>query len=167
MFLKTFEARNRKYNLDSYLISAAYFDSLICVSWASCVVLDRLICIKLRSSHVYANTDTANSLSSRLAVSIMHHTAASPVHQRKWIESVDFRKYYCFQSAWSICEYVVIEMNEMVNKYNVLLWQINLDDYCGDESEEKNPYPANDYIGNTQPSHKPYVCEVRNEWMSR
>uniref|UniRef100_A0A7N9ARV3 Voltage-dependent L-type calcium channel subunit alpha n=1 Tax=Mastacembelus armatus TaxID=205130 RepID=A0A7N9ARV3_9TELE len=24
---------------------------------------------------------------------------------------------------------------------------INMDDYCGDESEEKNPYPANDYIG--------------------
>lgn len=22
-----------------------------------------------------------------------------------------------------------------------------MDDYCGDESEEKNPYPANDYIG--------------------
>lgn len=48
-------------------------------------------------------------------------------------------------------------MNEMVNKYNALLWQINMDDYCGDESEEKNPYPANDYIGNTQPSHKPGV----------
>lgn len=28
--------------------------------------------------------------------------------------------------------------------------QINMDEYCGDESEEKNPYPANDYIGNTQ-----------------
>ncbi|XP_077400386.1 voltage-dependent L-type calcium channel subunit alpha-1C isoform X9 [Vanacampus margaritifer] len=26
--------------------------------------------------------------------------------------------------------------------------KINMDDYCGDESEEKNPYPANDYIGN-------------------
>uniref|UniRef100_A0A3Q0SNR1 Voltage-dependent L-type calcium channel subunit alpha n=1 Tax=Amphilophus citrinellus TaxID=61819 RepID=A0A3Q0SNR1_AMPCI len=25
--------------------------------------------------------------------------------------------------------------------------QINMDDCCGDESEEKNPYPANDYIG--------------------
>lgn len=25
--------------------------------------------------------------------------------------------------------------------------QINMDDYCGDDSEEKNPYPANDYIG--------------------
>ncbi|XP_029350731.1 voltage-dependent L-type calcium channel subunit alpha-1C isoform X2 [Echeneis naucrates] len=25
--------------------------------------------------------------------------------------------------------------------------KINMDDYCGDESEEKNPYPANDYIG--------------------
>uniref|UniRef100_A0A671YWB7 Voltage-dependent L-type calcium channel subunit alpha n=1 Tax=Sparus aurata TaxID=8175 RepID=A0A671YWB7_SPAAU len=24
---------------------------------------------------------------------------------------------------------------------------INMDEYCGDESEEKNPYPANDYIG--------------------
>uniref|UniRef100_A0A3B4XW76 Voltage-dependent L-type calcium channel subunit alpha n=1 Tax=Seriola lalandi dorsalis TaxID=1841481 RepID=A0A3B4XW76_SERLL len=24
---------------------------------------------------------------------------------------------------------------------------INMDDYCGDETEEKNPYPANDYIG--------------------
>lgn len=23
-----------------------------------------------------------------------------------------------------------------------------MDEYCGDESEEKNPYPANDYIGN-------------------
>lgn len=22
-----------------------------------------------------------------------------------------------------------------------------MDDYCGDDSEEKNPYPANDYIG--------------------
>lgn len=22
-----------------------------------------------------------------------------------------------------------------------------MDDYCGDNSEEKNPYPANDYIG--------------------
>lgn len=28
--------------------------------------------------------------------------------------------------------------------------QINIDEDCGDESEEKNPYPANDYIGNTQ-----------------
>uniref|UniRef100_A0A3Q1K1H5 Voltage-dependent L-type calcium channel subunit alpha n=1 Tax=Anabas testudineus TaxID=64144 RepID=A0A3Q1K1H5_ANATE len=25
--------------------------------------------------------------------------------------------------------------------------KINMDDFCGDESEEKNPYPANDYIG--------------------
>ncbi|XP_051911468.1 voltage-dependent L-type calcium channel subunit alpha-1C isoform X8 [Hippocampus zosterae] len=25
--------------------------------------------------------------------------------------------------------------------------KINMDDYCADESEEKNPYPANDYIG--------------------
>ncbi|XP_044042877.1 voltage-dependent L-type calcium channel subunit alpha-1C isoform X12 [Siniperca chuatsi] len=25
--------------------------------------------------------------------------------------------------------------------------KINMDEYCGDESEEKNPYPANDYIG--------------------
>ena len=25
-----------------------------------------------------------------------------------------------------------------------------MDEYCGDESEEKNPYPANDYIGNAQ-----------------
>ncbi|XP_032360649.1 voltage-dependent L-type calcium channel subunit alpha-1C isoform X9 [Etheostoma spectabile] len=25
--------------------------------------------------------------------------------------------------------------------------KITMDDYCGDESEEKNPYPANDYIG--------------------
>ncbi|XP_077450070.1 voltage-dependent L-type calcium channel subunit alpha-1C isoform X2 [Stigmatopora argus] len=25
--------------------------------------------------------------------------------------------------------------------------KINMDDYCGDESEEKNPYPANDYLG--------------------
>ncbi|KAM3587562.1 uncharacterized protein V6R79_009032 [Siganus canaliculatus] len=25
--------------------------------------------------------------------------------------------------------------------------KINIDEYCGDESEEKNPYPANDYIG--------------------
>lgn len=24
-----------------------------------------------------------------------------------------------------------------------------MDDCCGDENEEKNPYPANDYIGNT------------------
>lgn len=32
--------------------------------------------------------------------------------------------------------------------FNVLYLQINMDDYCGDESEEKNPYPANDYIGN-------------------
>uniref|UniRef100_A0A8D3D7C2 Voltage-dependent L-type calcium channel subunit alpha n=1 Tax=Scophthalmus maximus TaxID=52904 RepID=A0A8D3D7C2_SCOMX len=36
------------------------------------------------------------------------------------------------------------------NYLNVLPLQINMDDYCGDESEEKNPYPANDYIGNTQ-----------------
>jgi len=26
--------------------------------------------------------------------------------------------------------------------------QITMDDCCGDENEEKNPYPANDYIGN-------------------
>lgn len=32
--------------------------------------------------------------------------------------------------------------------------QINIDEYCGDESEEKNPYPANDYIG------KPDVCAL-------
>lgn len=32
-----------------------------------------------------------------------------------------------------------------------------MDDCCGDESEEKNPYPANDYIGNTHHSHKYYV----------
>ncbi|XP_075886257.1 voltage-dependent L-type calcium channel subunit alpha-1C [Nelusetta ayraudi] len=25
--------------------------------------------------------------------------------------------------------------------------KINMDEYCGDETEEKNPYPANDYIG--------------------
>ncbi|XP_056878956.1 voltage-dependent L-type calcium channel subunit alpha-1C isoform X24 [Takifugu flavidus] len=25
--------------------------------------------------------------------------------------------------------------------------KIHMDDYCGDDSEEKNPYPANDYIG--------------------
>uniref|UniRef100_A0A8P4GB51 Voltage-dependent L-type calcium channel subunit alpha n=1 Tax=Dicentrarchus labrax TaxID=13489 RepID=A0A8P4GB51_DICLA len=30
---------------------------------------------------------------------------------------------------------------------NALPLQINMDEYCGDESEEKNPYPANDYIG--------------------
>ncbi|CAJ1054871.1 voltage-dependent L-type calcium channel subunit alpha-1C isoform X3 [Xyrichtys novacula] len=28
--------------------------------------------------------------------------------------------------------------------------KINMDDYCGDESEEKNPYPANDYIGDDE-----------------
>ncbi|XP_067346726.1 voltage-dependent L-type calcium channel subunit alpha-1C isoform X25 [Channa argus] len=32
---------------------------------------------------------------------------------------------------------------------NTATKQIHMDDYCGDESEEKNPYPANDYIGNT------------------
>ncbi|XP_045927640.1 voltage-dependent L-type calcium channel subunit alpha-1C isoform X3 [Micropterus dolomieu] len=30
---------------------------------------------------------------------------------------------------------------------NTATKQINMDEYCGDESEEKNPYPANDYIG--------------------
>lgn len=29
-------------------------------------------------------------------------------------------------------------------------FQINMDDYCADESEEKNPYPANDYISKTE-----------------
>ncbi|XP_070405065.1 voltage-dependent L-type calcium channel subunit alpha-1C isoform X18 [Nothobranchius furzeri] len=28
--------------------------------------------------------------------------------------------------------------------------KINIDDCCGDESEEKNPYPANDYIGDDE-----------------
>lgn len=41
-------------------------------------------------------------------------------------------------------------MNEMVNNFDALPLQINIDEYCGDESEEKNPYPANDYIGNAQ-----------------
>lgn len=45
--------------------------------------------------------------------------------------------------------YVVREVNALVNKCNALPLQINMDEYCGDESEEKNPYPANDYIGNT------------------
>lgn len=43
-------------------------------------------------------------------------------------------------------------MNEMMNTFNIILLQINMDDYCGDESEEKNPYPANDYIGNNTAS---------------
>jgi len=30
----------------------------------------------------------------------------------------------------------------------MLSLQITMDNYGGDESEEKNPYPANDYIGN-------------------
>lgn len=45
---------------------------------------------------------------------------------------------------------VVSEMNELLSKCNALPLQINMDEYCGDESEEKNPYPANDYIGNAQ-----------------
>lgn len=35
-----------------------------------------------------------------------------------------------------------------LNKHNALSLQITMDNYGGDESEEKNPYPANDYIGN-------------------
>lgn len=41
------------------------------------------------------------------------------------------------------------QMNGLENDCNALPLQINMDEYCGDESEEKNPYPANDYIGNT------------------
>ena len=44
---------------------------------------------------------------------------------------------------------VVREINEL-NICNALPLQINMDEYCGDESEEKNPYPANDYIGKAQ-----------------
>lgn len=51
-------------------------------------------------------------------------------------------------------------MIELMNKCDALSLQINMDDYCGDESEEKNPYPANDYIGNKPYSHKPYMCTV-------
>lgn len=40
-------------------------------------------------------------------------------------------------------------MNREVN-FILSPLQINIDEYCGDESEEKNPYPANDYIGNAQ-----------------
>uniref|UniRef100_A0A3Q3JX53 Voltage-dependent L-type calcium channel subunit alpha n=1 Tax=Monopterus albus TaxID=43700 RepID=A0A3Q3JX53_MONAL len=43
---------------------------------------------------------------------------------------------------------VIEEIKEFMNKCNALHdLQINMDDYCGDENEEKNPYPANDYIG--------------------
>lgn len=40
-------------------------------------------------------------------------------------------------------------MDECVNECNALSLslQITMDDYCGEENEEKNPYPANDYIG--------------------
>lgn len=41
------------------------------------------------------------------------------------------------------------------NKCKPLPPQLNMDEYCGDDSEEKNPYPANDYIG------KPDVCNAR------
>lgn len=33
-----------------------------------------------------------------------------------------------------------------------------MDDCCGDESEEKNPYPANDYIGNTLGCRRQIQC---------
>lgn len=36
-----------------------------------------------------------------------------------------------------------------------------MDDYCGDESEEKNPYPANDYIGNVT-----HVLGVMKDWIN-
>ena len=41
-------------------------------------------------------------------------------------------------------------MNDSEHKCNTFPLQINMDEYCGDESEEKNPYPANDYTGNTK-----------------
>lgn len=42
---------------------------------------------------------------------------------------------------------------KLTNELNVLPLQINMDDCCGEESEEKNPYPANDYIGNIKCRH--------------
>lgn len=39
------------------------------------------------------------------------------------------------------------QSNQQENKCADVSLQINMDDYCGDNSEEKNPYPANDYIG--------------------
>uniref|UniRef100_H3CQ59 Voltage-dependent L-type calcium channel subunit alpha-1C n=1 Tax=Tetraodon nigroviridis TaxID=99883 RepID=H3CQ59_TETNG len=41
----------------------------------------------------------------------------------------------------------VQKTNRQESKCADVSLQINMDDYCGDNSEEKNPYPANDYIG--------------------
>lgn len=88
---------------------------------------------------------------------------ATKVHTHKYQERIkvatDFN---------TVSVYVVREMNELFNcsKCDALPLQINMDDYCGDESEEKNPYPANDYIGNTRTR---CVCCVYREmikWMN-
>lgn len=44
-------------------------------------------------------------------------------------------------------EQMTLQINQQENKCDDVSLQINMDDYCGDNSEEKNPYPANDYIG--------------------
>lgn len=42
--------------------------------------------------------------------------------------------------------------------------QINMDEYCGDESEEKNPYPANDFIGNPENGGEMQSLMVPKGW---
>lgn len=42
---------------------------------------------------------------------------------------------------------MTFKSNQQENERADVSLQINMDDYCGDNSEEKNPYPANDYIG--------------------
>lgn len=44
-------------------------------------------------------------------------------------------------------EQITLQGNQQENKCADVSLQINMDDYCGDNSDEKNPYPANDYIG--------------------
>lgn len=51
------------------------------------------------------------------------------------------------------------QSNQQENKCADVSLQINMDDYCGDNSEEKNPYPANDYIGK-------FINEVNKWWIS-
>uniref|UniRef100_A0A3B5AMB8 Voltage-dependent L-type calcium channel subunit alpha n=1 Tax=Stegastes partitus TaxID=144197 RepID=A0A3B5AMB8_9TELE len=47
----------------------------------------------------------------------------------------------------SRCMNEQVQYVEKSKLMSTFISQINMDDCCGDESEEKNPYPANDYIG--------------------
>lgn len=94
----------------------------------------------------------SHPISSRLASPEKRHNNEKPPLEEEKKEKIELKSITSdgeANTATKVLKHMEKRLHKTINgNINILMTQqINMDDYCGDDSEEKNPYPANDYIG--------------------